>query len=590
MQPKLRPYQIKVHAEVQGHFRDGATDVGVNSGTGTGKTVMAANEVREHNGGSVAIAHRQELVTQLSVAFARNELRHRVIGSDAVKRNIVSLHMADGGRSFYDPTARCAVAGIDTLIRLPDSDPIFTQSTQLLQDEAHHVLRTNKWGKGRDRFKAPSLRAIHYSASWCRADGKGLGRKADGYVDVLVNAPSMREQINAGYLTPYKVRSIRVTDLNLDKVEISKATGDLNLDQLRKATKASNMLVGNVVETYRTYTPGKLGVVFAVDVESCQTFARAFRDAGIKAEVVTADTPDHLRMEILRRFRRREVMVLINVDLFGEGFDLPAIEVVMFARATESWPLYCQQWGRVLRLMLDPALYPIWDDLTNEQRRAYIAASAKPFGYIHDHVGNLLRHLGPPDARTSFGLERAERSGASGRTDAIPYRVCLNPNANGTGLPCDTPYERFRKVCPYCGHMPEPAGRSLPSEVEGDLYLLDDEALALMSQGIMRVDSHHVAIPVGATPIITRAIQNRHYERQEMQKSLRGVMAWWSGLQHALGVVDLQEQQRMFYLRFGVDVGNAQMLGTTEAEKLRNRIADHLLKYNIDGFVNPALN
>jgi superfamily II DNA or RNA helicase len=122
--------------------------------------------------------------------------------------------------------------------------------------------------------------------------------------------------------------------------------------------------------------PGKLGVTFDTDVDSATETAAAFRAAGVPAEVVSAKTPDALRAQILRRFKNREILQLVNVDLFGEGFDLPAIEVVSFARATESFALYCQQFGRALRLMLAAAAAAVHADLTDEGRRAAIAAMA----------------------------------------------------------------------------------------------------------------------------------------------------------------------------------------------------------------------
>lgn len=577
MPVKLRRYQSDLYRNTVDAWNAGAVDVGVNSPTGSGKTVFFSHVIREHNAAAVAIAHRQELVSQISIALARNEVRHRIIGSKSVAKNIVAMHMADGGRSYYDQNARCAAAGIDTLIRMPATDPLFAQSTLVVHDEAHHVLRSNKWGTGRAMF--PNARALHVSATWTRADGHGLGRHADGFVDVLVNAPTMREMIDAGYLTDYRIFTVKAADLNLDKVEISSATGDLNLSQLRDATKASRRLVGDVVAHYLAHAPGKLGVTFAVDVDEATKIATAFRAAGVPAEVVSAKTPDMLRMDILRRFRRREVMQLVNVDLFGEGFDLPAIEVVSFARATESWALYCQQFGRVLRLMIDPALVPIWDDLTSEQRRAYIAASGKPVGIIIDHVGNVLRHMGPPDKRIEFTLDRRERR-SSERSDAIPMRDCLNPS-------CLWPYERTYKCCPHCGTYPEPSARSGPEFVDGDLFELTPDVLARMRGEIARIDAMPVA-PMHLDAPARMALMRRHGERQDAQAALRVAMSWWAGLQDALGRPDTEEQMRRFYFAFGIDTGTAQTLNAADATKLRAKICEKLLPYGIDATVNPS--
>ena len=68
--------------------------------------------------------------------------------------------------------------------------------------------------------------------------------------------------------------------------------------------------------------------MFATDIEIATDIATQFKDAGVAAEVVSSKTPDRERAAILRKFKARRLTVLVNVDLFGEGFDLPAIEVV----------------------------------------------------------------------------------------------------------------------------------------------------------------------------------------------------------------------------------------------------------------------
>ncbi|HWI05785.1 MAG TPA: hypothetical protein VNT52_18405, partial [Acidimicrobiales bacterium] len=273
------------------------------------------------------------------------------------------------------------------------------------------------------------------------------------------------------------------------------------------------------------------------------------------------------------------ILQLVNVDLFGEGFDLPAIEVVSFARPTESWALYCQQFGRALRLMIDPALHPVWDSLTDAQRLAYIAASGKPVAIILDHVGNVIRHMGPPDKRIEFTLDRRERR-SSKPSDAIPLRDCLN-------VECLKPYERVYKCCPYCGHYPEPVERSGPEFVDGDLFEYSPELLAHMRGEIDRIDGAAV-MPYGAPYPVQLAVNKRHEERKEAQAALRLAMSWWYAWQECLGRPDIEEAYRRFYLTYGIDTAAAQALGAADALKLRARICEELLRAGIDGTVNAA--
>lgn len=577
MPVELRPFQAELERRVYEAWHGGALNVMPVAATGSGKTVILSKVLYDEPGASIAIAHRQELVSQISIALARNGVRHRIAGAKKgsnLIRVISALQVAELGYSFFDPNAKTGVGGVDTVIRMDASDPWFKQVRLVVQDEAHHVLKTNKWGIAAEMF--PNARSLLPTATPLRADGKGLGRHADGLVDAMVLAPSMRDIIDMGYLTDYRIFA-PPSDLDLTQVALSQATGDFNADQLRKAVHKSH-ITGDVVAHYLKLTPGKLGVTFAVDVEAATEIAAAFRASGVPAEVVSAKTPDALRSQILRRFKAREILQLVNVDLFGEGFDLPAIEVVSFARPTESFALFCQQFGRALRLMLSKEAGAVHAHLTDAQRKAAIAASEKPVAYIIDHVGNVLRH-GLPDAKREWSLNRRDRK-SGGKSDAIPMRVCVNPE-------CIQPYERIYKCCPYCGHYPPPPpSRSAPEFVDGDLLELDAETLAALRGEIGRIDGDPV-IPYGAAPEVVGAVKRRHWERREAQNNLRNVIAWWAGLESAQGRGE-SESYRRFYYRFGVDVANAQTLNAKDAGELAERVRVELAKNGIDGTVNAA--
>jgi DNA repair protein RadD len=579
MPPSLRPFQRDLKRDTYAAWDAGARNVMQVAATGSGKTVVLSDILSEEPGASIAIAHRQELVSQISIALARNGVRHRVVGAKRgsnLVRVITALQVMELGYSYLDQTAKTGVGGVDTIVRMLN-EPWFQQVRLSVQDEGHHVLKDNKWGKAAGMF--PNARGLFPTATPQRADGKGLGRATDGLVDAMVLAPSMRDIINMGYLTDYRYVGAKASDLNLENVDVSPATGDLNTVQVRKAVHKSNTIVGDVAMHYLKWARGKLGVTFAVDVEGAGEIAEAFRANGVPAEVVSANTPDSLRYNILQRFKRREILQLVNVDLFGEGFDLPAIEVVSFARPTQSFALYSQQWGRALRLMVPAALTATWDSLGDAERLRAIAGSEKPVAWIIDHVGNLMRHGGPPDKRCDWSLDRRERRGGK-KSDAIPIRICANPD-------CLQSYERVHKVCPYCDFYPEPAERSGPDFVDGDLTELDAAALAALRGDIVRVDGDFYA-PQGLDHNATKAARKRHAERQGGQQSLRNAIAWWAGSEAARGYGE-SESYRRFYFRFGIDVANAQLLGVREAGELASRVASELSKLGIDATVNAGI-
>jgi superfamily II DNA or RNA helicase len=558
----LRGYQRDLKAEIYGAWVGGAHTVMAISATGSGKTVLFSNILAEERGASCAIAHRRELVSQMSLALARNGVRHRVVGSKDLIRQIVGIHTLELGASFYDPSARCGVIGIDALPGMSLTDPWLGQVQLWIGDEGHHFLRENKWGKGVAMF--PNARGLLVTATGFRADGQGLGRHADGIADTLVEGPSMRWLIDNGYLTDYRVIA-PPSDVDYSNVPIT-ASGDLSPQKLREAVHKSTRIIGDVVKHYKKFAAGKLAVCFNVDVAAAEEQVKAFQAAGIKAEVITANTPDGLRQNILMRFRRREIMVLCNVDLFGEGFDLPAIECVIMVRKTESKCLFDQQFGRALRILVDAKEMAIWDSLSIAERKAHIVASGKTHGIIIDHVGNVERHL-PPDSIRFHTLNRRDKRARKPPDDVVPIRTCLN-------VECMRTYERIYKRCPYCGTPPEIVSRGDPKYVDGDLEELSLEKLREMRGEIDRIDALPSISPY-QTPMVQQAIKNNHFERQRAQADLRASIALWGGQQRDLGRSQ-SEQWRRFFFMFNIDVMSAQALGRKDAQELKARIDEKL--------------
>lgn len=542
-----RPYQADVESRAEAAWASGAKNVLEVMPTGAGKTFLISRHVSRRRAACVS-AHRSELVTQISTALAREGVRHRVIGPPSLSRACSAAHLEELGRDFVDPGATIAAAGVDTLRNIDPKDPWLAQVELWVQDEAHHVLAKNKWGQVCSLF--PNALGLGVTATPMRADGKGLGRHADGLFDEMVIGPSMRDLIDQGYLTDYRIISAP-SDIDLANVSIT-ASGDYSPQPLAAARKRST-LTGDVVKEYLRWAPGKLGVTFDVDIESATATAAAFRAAGVPAEVVTGKTPEALRRAILRQFKRREVMQLVNVDLFGEGFDLPAIEVVSFARPTMSYGLFVQQFGRALRRM-----------------------DGKARAIIIDHVGNVIKH-GLPDAPRQWSLNRRERKSRSTPSDVIPTRTCLF--VDDLGVPCANVYERVLSCCPECGHAPTPADRSGPELVDGDLRELDPSVLAKLRGAIQRVDGPAL-IPQGLPAVAALAVRKNHIERQQHQAELRSAIALWSGWQRKLGRDDSEAYKR-FWFRYGTDVATACTLGASDADELRERIESDLRRENV---------
>lgn len=554
--PALRPYQQELKHAIYNHWNDHPqSNVLAVLATGAGKTVLFSSIMADNGGATCAVAHRQELVSQISLALARNKVRHRIIGPTNVVKMIVRLHMEEVGHSYYDPASRHAVAGVDTLIRRGDQLANWLPTVKLwVMDEAHHVLQDNKWGKAVNMFR--NARGLGVTATPCRADGYGLGSHADGVFDVMKVGPSMRDLINMGYLTEYRIFAPPST-FNREDVPVSQSTGDFNLDKMRKAVASSSLvshdektITGDVVTHYIKLAKGKLGVTFVPDLTAAEEVCKQFNDAGVPAAILSSKMSDTDRILVLRKFRNRELLQLVNVDILGEGFDCPAIEVVSFARPTESYSLYCQQFGRALRLL-----------------------EGKTHALIIDHVGNVMRH-GLPDAPREWSLDRRERR--TGKSDPSMVRVCTA---------CAAVYERFRDACPDCGEpVPKPADRSGPVQVDGDLYELDPTVLAQMRNEVVGARETPEAMRDRLTALrvpIPGVMSNvkRQRERLEILSDLDRSMATIAGYWRHGGMSD-SEIFRKFYLHYQTDWLTAQSLKKDDAESLIKKIQN-----DVDGLV-----
>jgi DNA repair protein RadD len=542
---ELRDYQQAGCDGVEWAWAAGHRYVLLVQPTGGGKTVSFSHLVKRHNGPAIVLAHRAELIGQMSLALAREGVRHRIIGAKSLVSLCIRAHTKELKYSYYDPTARVAVASVQTVSCREDE--WYKQVTLWVHDEAHHLLRENQFGQAVKKF--PNAKGLGVTATPGRTDGKGLGAHADGFFQTMVMGPTPRALIDRGFLSEYKIYC-PPNNLKLDDVRHS-ANGDFNPIDLKVATRKSTVL-GDVVAHYAKHASGKLGLTFADSIENAGVIAGKFREAGIPAEVLSGKTPADLRSNIIAKFQRREIHQIVSCSLIDEGFDCPAVEVVSDAAASESFNRFAQRFGRGLRVL-----------------------AGKPYMIYFDHVGNVLRH-GLPDSPRRWSLDRRDKR-ASKDNDAIPIRICANTD-------CLQPYERFHKECPYCGFYPEPALRSGPEFVDGDLTELDPTALAALRGSITRVDGDFYA-PQGLEPHAQMAARNNHLARQQAQKALRNAIAWWAGAEHARGYSE-SDSYRRFYFRFGVDVANAQLLGSRDAGELAASINTELAKVSVDGTRN----
>lgn len=543
--PTLRPYQQSLVAETYSQWDKGVQFVAMVSSTGSGKSMtLTAIVAKERDRGQyvLVLAHRRELITQLSDTMGRMEIRHQVIAANKVVRFAAKQSMENHSVNYVDPNARVMVASVQSMreAKIADLAKLGNKLT-VVQDEFHHATKKSKtWGGVLTPLLNAGARGLGPTATPCRADGQGLSRETDGYADVIVEGPSMRWLIDNGYLSQYKIYC-PPTDLRLDNVETSKTTGDYKEKEL-KAEIGRSHIVGDIVSHYLKICPGKRGITFTVGVDTAEEVAEEYRKRGVPAVALSGRNADEERVQAIRDLKSGKILQIVNDSLIGEGVDIPAVEVVSFARPTQSYALYAQMFGRALRPF-----------------------EGKSHAIIIDAVSNVMRH-GLPDAPREWSLDRRERR--TGKSEPSTVRVCTS---------CAAVYERFRDACPDCGEpVPKPADRSGPMQVDGDLYELEPDVLAQMRNEVVgaREDVNQYRdkmIGHGLPPNAVKRNVKLHENRLDALVRLDHTLAQWAGYRRAEGLSD-SEIFRKFYLTYGVSWLEAQALKAADADKLRERI------------------
>lgn len=524
-------------AETYDAWRAGHKNVLAVGPTGMGKTKFKASIFADNKEPQIALAHRQELVGQISCAVASEGIYHNIVAPEPVIKFCIQQHIKQFGRNFHHPRAPTHVGGVDTVIARADSLTQICNSIRLWDiDEAHHVLTKNKWGKAVRLFNRAI--GLGVTATPRRCDNQPLGSAFGGVFDHMVLGPTMRELINMGYLSEYRIFAPPAS-IARSALKVSENTGEFTPESTREASHKSP-IVGDMVEQYLKIAKGKRAIAFVVDVETAKEAAAKFMAAGVPAEAVSGKTDDATRQRAVERFARGETLVLVNVDLFGEGFDVPAVEVVIDAAPTRSFSKFAQRFGRMLRLF-----------------------DGKTHGIYIDHVENVIQH-GLPDAPRNWSLEIDYRGSRKRDRDEgiIPVRACIK---------CFRAYEAVTKTCPYCGHVdvPAPGARLSPDMVDGDLFEFAPELLARLRGEIDRRDYEQTGRPTSAVEVV---IQRNHNARFEALQQLRDSMNYWAGIQiYGLGRPE-SEAYRRFFHKFNIDTLTAQTLSGPEMISLTEKI------------------
>lgn len=189
----------------------------------------------------------------------------------------------------------------------------------------------------------PNAELLGFTATPCRTNGEGF---SEVYNDIVCG-PSVKELIQDGYLVEPKIYS---APLHLDLSRVKKTGGDYNDKALSDLLDNAKYLA-DLHREWEKHAYGKKTVVFAITIEHSKHIVAEYLSKGVPAAHIDGSTPDEERSRILKDFASGKYMILSNVGIVTEGFDVPAIECVQLTRPTESLALYLQMVGRGLRTL-----------------------------------------------------------------------------------------------------------------------------------------------------------------------------------------------------------------------------------------------
>lgn len=201
----------------------------------------------------------------------------------------------------------------------------------ILVDEAHHAL-----AKSYQRIlkQFPKAIVLLFTATPHRTGRTQLDQIAD---DIIVGQ-SIHELTDKGFLAPF--RYFQPPNDFDSKLLKRGSTGDFTNESMQEAM--STKIFGHIVKQYKRIASGMQAVVYTYSVDSAIKIANEFNSEGLSAIEVDGTTSKEKRDLAVRKFRNQEIKILVNVNLFTEGVDLPNVDCVIMARPTASLALYLQ--------------------------------------------------------------------------------------------------------------------------------------------------------------------------------------------------------------------------------------------------------
>ncbi len=320
--------------------------------TGTGKTVLISEVVKREerrvkNPCVWIVVHRRELVEQIKETLERR--LGTTLDAERKKSNVIEVFSIQWLTRHYQELEE--------------------RPSLIVIDEAHHAV-AKTYEEVMNAY--PNAKKLGVTATPCRLTKRGF----TDLFEVLLCSHSIPKFIKEGYLSDFDYISLNPNSEDqkkIDGLEKRAADGDYNIAEMQEVLDCKPS-IGRLYQTIKDFAAGKKGIVYAINIEHAEHIAEYYREQGLAAVAISSKTPKEERRRRIELFKEgsagdkpycasltlittvgedetpKEIQILVNVDLFGEGFDCPDVEFIQLARPTLSLAKYLQMVGRGLRV------------------------------------------------------------------------------------------------------------------------------------------------------------------------------------------------------------------------------------------------
>src|SRR4249919_3908010 len=297
--------------------------------TGAGKTVAAVGFIdASRTGGVLILTHRRNLVDQFIGEISERGYKERL-----------RPPLLDGRD---DPDGPVTVETYQWFVR--NHKKISDAYSIVICDEAHTALG-EKTSACIRAWTGPIFIGM-------TATGALIARHVTDLFPTQTSRFDLAQAARRGVISP--LRCLRIPPgpgvRTIAKVPLRRGEVDVEFDQEMLAELLDQAPFNYAIaDLYKTRFNGVPGVIYSAGVRHAYNVAEAFREQGIKAEAVSGETPKRQLAEILARYERGDIDVLVNAQLLAEGWNSPRATVCMHLAPTASKRIYQQRVGRVTR-------------------------------------------------------------------------------------------------------------------------------------------------------------------------------------------------------------------------------------------------